>query len=288
MEPRIQTDLAFLMPSRVVPQTLVELAELVTFLRHHFGTILSFEEASSLYFEFLYKCRDLTGLSRETVRFLLSTLNKVLKVVHRYGDVETDVCLKNEIDKDAIEHQSDDIFIAWENFLGSTKLIDIDGKLIPIVTAECLSSFSGENTTIVVTGETEEDVRHFPLIRGVDKCSVHFDLVRMSIEVKLQVDNETRFIYEKTGHKLPKRSYLLIEKTAKSSRIVINAVTTYHNPEGSGENKLSIGESFSEILFRYNVDGDVIKGVYRTRARNREEQAATLSILNRTLIPLQT
>lgn len=83
----------------------------------------------------------------------------------------------------------------------------------------------------------------------------------------LVVKESPKLVWEKTGHQPSRFQVRVIERTAESSDVVIRSGTTYHNPNGSQKSEVFLRDKDDEIHFYVVDNGDVLGGIFKTKAK---------------------
>jgi hypothetical protein len=227
------------------------------------------------------------GLEIEARKYLSRVLEKLL-CIHEYGDHSCEAKITSKIDDDHSVFEDVDVRVEWEDFLASPTLSEVSGQ-VPVYSSSQYGVIKERVLLAEVTcpngkGSNTSVERRFDVLCSPNELLTKLSVVDPKIVEQLTVDGDPTFVYEDTGHVPTARQRRIIERVARKSAMVLRAGTTYHNPS-VGDQRCSISKraKVNELSFQICDQGDLLGGIYITKAATGAEAAIAYRKLCRCL-----
>lgn len=122
--------------------------------------------------------------------------------------------------------------------------------------------------------------RSIPFLNKRELLFDKYGIVDPSIVETLKVDKPVQVVWEKTGHTPSSRQRRIIEAACQDSGVVLRSATTYHNPHGATDRSvLQLRDVIDEVHFTVCDNGDVLCGVFKTKATTSLEARTCLRLI---------
>jgi hypothetical protein len=218
-------------------------------------------------------------------RYFYQALDKILREEHIYGDHTCEGKIVSALAKGHALSEDVDAMLAWEDFLASPKLREIEGrryvyssKHFGVVKADPLQ------LNVKCKDSVEVVLVSYAVLGTPEDFLTQAGLCDPEVLGRLEVTGKPKFSYEKTGHVATPMQRRVIERVGCESGVVLRAGTTYHNPNlGEIGCVISRTARVSEFQFQVCDHGDVLKGIYLTKAGTESEATMAHQALNRAL-----
>jgi len=153
-----------------------------------------------------------------------------------------------------------------------------DGRMIPGF-ATAFSVVDSDAIASMVSGQK----RHHPYFRSWTDLHTYLGIVSPNIIKRLSTTKAPVFKWEKTGHGPTNRQREMIVQVARSSGIVTRSQTTHQHPKGGKRSQaISKTDRSSEFTFSVSDRGNVLTGIFYTKAITPEESQTALIVLRQT------
>ena len=220
------------------------------------------------------------GYYRLCASTLVQVSNRHLLPLDRFLEAtsaELDLPVSSEVEK----KYSRDKFKCFASVAASGLIDEHNNTFIISNKYTLLPAVENKLSLLYLSRNADIELLSAPFLDKTELLLDSYGIVDPSIVKELKTDKPVQFVWEKTGHTASPHQKRVIETTCKNSGVVIRSATTYHNPHGPTDRSVvQLRDAVDEVHFTVCDNGDVLCGIFKTRATTLIEAKTCLHLIS--------